>query len=119
MRAGVRTIAILLGLLVAVPALAGSLAELLRSPAYMGKRIQVIFLVGGTATRIGKLIDSGDDYLVLDIANASTAAPSPAQSPKPNSNYFDQFDPPAYQPSGAPTIVIPFSAILYVRLQGN
>jgi hypothetical protein len=119
MRAGVRTIAILIALLLTVPAFASSLAELLRSPAYVGKRIQVIFLVGGTEMRIGKLIDSGDDYLVLDIANANTAPPSPAQSPKPNTNYFDQFDPPAYQPSGAPTIVIPFSAILYVRLQGN
>jgi hypothetical protein len=113
----IRTIAILTALLLSSAAFAGSLAELLRSPAYVGKRIQVIFLVGGTEMRIGKLIDSGDDYLVLDVTNANTAAP--AQSPKPNSNYFDQFDPPAYQPFGGPTIVIPFSAILYVRLQGS
>ena len=121
MRVAMKTIAILLGLMLAVPAFAGSLAELLRSPAYMGKRIQVLFLPGGNQMRIGKLIDSGDDYLVLDIANATSpqgAGPT-AQSPKPNSNYFDQFDPPAIQPSTAPTIVIPFSAILYVRLQGN
>jgi hypothetical protein len=116
-RAVTGMIAVLLALLLASTAFAGSLAELFRSPAYVGKRIQVIFLVSGTEMRIGKLIEVGDDYLVLDVANANTAAP--AQSPKPNSNYFDQFDPPAYQPFGGPTIVIPFSAILYVRLQGN
>lgn len=106
MRATVRTIAILIGLLLAVPAFAGSLAELLKSPAYMDQLIEVTYLGGGKDTRFGKLIEVGDDYLELEISG----------------NYFDKFDPPSRAPSPPAAIyniIVPFSAILYVRLEGK
>lgn len=98
MRAG--TIAILTALLLVFPALAGNLAELLQSPTYMGKRIIVVFLPSRDERVSGKLIESGDDYLVLDIPTTPSVPPNP----------FDKFD--------TDTIyVIPFSAVLYVQLE--
>jgi hypothetical protein len=57
-------------LLITVPAFAGSLAELLRSPAYLGKEVQVVLLGGGRYARIGTLKEAGEDYLVLEVTNA-------------------------------------------------
>ena len=76
-------------LLITVPAFAGSLAELLRSPAYLGKEVQVVLLGGGRYARIGTLKEAGDDYLVLEVTNARKLPPV--------------------------LYVIPHSAILFVR----
>ena len=76
-------------LLITVPAFAGNLSELLRSPAYLGKEVQVVLLGGGRYARIGTLKEAGDDYLVLEVTNARKLPPV--------------------------LYVIPHSAILFVR----
>jgi len=68
-------IALVAALLITVPAFASNLSELLRSPTYLGKEVQVVLLGGGRYARIGKLKESGDDYLVLEVTNARKVPP--------------------------------------------
>ena len=82
-------VALCAALLTTVPAIARNLSELLRSPTYLGKDVQVVFLRGGHYARIGNLKEAGDDYLVLEVTNARKLPPV--------------------------LYVIPLSAILFVR----
>lgn len=81
-------ISVLILLAIAVPAAGGDLARLLRSPGYQGRQVQVVFRFAPTEARIGRLVETGDDYVAIEVA-------APGSPPS--------------------VLVIPLSAIMYVR----